>query len=152
MIRAIALFRLAKAMLLIVAGFEALQMLRPEVAARVQAWAEALPLAGQHFLKSLITTSPSRLELAAAASFAYAALFVTEGVGLWLEKRWAEYLTIIATSSFIPFELWEVIKKMTAFRSAILIANVAIVIYLVQRRWRARNDKGAVSASAHIST
>ena len=71
------------------------------------------------------------IEIAAAASFAYAALFTTEGVGLWRQKRWAEYLTIVATSSLIPFEVWELVKKLTILRAALVIANVAIVIYLV---------------------
>ncbi len=146
MIRAIALFRLAKALLLIVAGFAILEMLRPTVAARVQAWAAALPLAGRRHLQ-LLTPAASHIELAAAITFAYAALFLTEGVGLWMEKTWAEYLTIIATSSFIPFEMWEVLKKTTTFRSMILAANIAIVMYLVQRRWRV--GKGATSASSH---
>jgi len=62
--------------------------------------------------------SPHRIELLAAAVFAYAALFATEGVGLWLQKRWAEYLTVIATTSFIPFEIWEIGRDVSAIRVA----------------------------------
>jgi uncharacterized membrane protein (DUF2068 family) len=126
-LKLIALFRLGKALLLILAGFGALQLLRPEVAARVIEWMRAYPFA----MRAL--RSSHDIELIAAATFAYAALFATEGIGLWLEKRWAEYLTIIATTSFIPFEFWEIVKKVTVVRVALVVTNIAIVIYLVWR-------------------
>jgi uncharacterized membrane protein (DUF2068 family) len=66
---------------------------------------------------------------------AYGALFTVEGFGLWLGKRWGEWLTIVATTSFIPFELYELWKRATFTRAAFLAVNVAIVIYLV---WRIR--------------
>ena len=40
----------------------------------------------------------------------YGSLFATEGIGVWLERRWTEYLTIIATGSLVPFELYELIR------------------------------------------
>lgn len=140
-LRAIALFRLAKAILLVAGGFAALHMLRPGVAEHVRAWIDALPWASQHRIVRIVAARltslpPDRIELAAAAAFSYALLFTAEGTGLWLLKKWAEYLTIIATTSFIPFEVWEVTRKMSAVRVAILAANVAIVIYLVVHRWR----------------
>ena len=61
----------------------------------------------------------------------YAALFLTEGVGLLLRKRWAEYLTVIATASLIPLEIYEVCKHGTAVKVGLLLANVAIVLYLI---------------------
>ena len=67
------------------------------------------------------------------ASISYGLLFATEGVGLWLEKRWAEYLTIIATGSFIPFELYELVRKLTAVRTGALVTNTFAVAYLVYR-------------------
>jgi len=90
------------------------------------------------------------IEITAVASFAYAALFTTEGIGLWFQKRWAEYLTIVATSSLIPFEVWELVKKLTILRAALVIANVAIVIYLVAKIAFAatRADESAASDSS----
>jgi len=72
-------------------------------------------------------------------AFCYAALFTTEGIGLWLEKRWAEYLTVIATISFIPFEVWEIVRRVTVLRIALVIANIAIVIDLI---WRLTRQHG----------
>ena len=135
-LRLIALFRLAKALLLILAGFGALQLLRPEVAARAIEWVRAYPFA----MRAL--RSPERLEIAAAGAFCYAALFATEGIGLWLEKRWAEYLTVIATISFIPFEVWEIVRKVTPLRVGLVISNIAIVIYLIWRLIRQHRLRG----------
>jgi len=61
----------------------------------------------------------------------YAALFFTEGTGLWLGKRWAEWLTVVATCSLVPLEIYEFVRKMTPIRGSLLAGNVAIVIYLV---------------------
>jgi len=135
----IALFRLAKALLLILAGFGALELLHPGMAERVRDWLASLPFAAAHQVR----ITPAHIKLAAVAAFAYAALFITEGVGLWLEKTWAEYLTIVATTSFIPFEVWELIKKVTAVRAGVLAANIAIVAYLVALRRQDRLGRGA---------
>lgn len=124
-LRLIAFFRLSKALLLIFAGFGALELLRPEVASRAVEWMQAYPFA------AYALGSSHHIKLIASAAFAYAALFMTEGFGLWFQKRWAEYLTVIATTSFIPFEIWEIAKKLTATRVALVVANIAIVIYLV---------------------
>ena len=126
----IALFRLSKALLLILAGFGVLHLLRPDVAARFVEWMQAYPFAMKYHPERALN-SPQRLELLAAAAFAYAALFATEGIGLWLQRRWAEYLTVIATTSLIPFEIWEIVKEQTATRVLLVVSNIAIVIYLI---------------------
>ena len=61
----------------------------------------------------------------------YAALFLTEGTGLLFRKRWAEWLTIVATSSLMPIELYELIKQFTAIRLFALLINAAVVLYLI---------------------
>ena len=72
-------------------------------------------------------------------SFIYAALLLTEATGLWLRRRWAEYFTIIVTGSFIPLEIYEVAKRFTVTRLAMIALNVVIVCYLM-RRLRATDD------------
>ena len=128
---------MAKALLLVVAGFGVLELLRPGIASEVRRYVEDLPLAeARRFLETLIarvTASRHRVALASAALFAYAGLFTAEGLGLWMEKRWAELLTVIATISFIPFEVYEVAHKVTAVRVVLIVVNVAIVIYLIYR-------------------
>ncbi|MBV8519231.1 MAG: DUF2127 domain-containing protein [Acidobacteria bacterium] len=141
----IALFRFAKALLLIAAGVGALRLLHQSAAETLEHWADALTIAPAHelarkFTGMVLSMPASRKEIVAAAAFAYAALFTTEGIGLWLEKLWAEYLTIIATSSFIPFEIYEIVKEVTALRIAMLVVNVAIVVYLIVQVKRHHRD------------
>jgi len=63
---------------------------------------------------------------------------VVAGVGLWMQKRWAEWLTVIITASLIPLEVWELIFRPTIGIGAVLVANTAIVIYLVWHVVRSR--------------
>lgn len=145
---AIALFRLVKAAFLIAGGFGALRLLRPAVARRVAEWVGSLPFAGEHDVvrRALVFVthlSPEKAELIAAAAFAYAALFIVEGVGLLLQKEWAEWLTLIATVSFIPFEVVEVVRKQTAVRWGVIAVNVAIAAYLLVRRLRKRRGRAS---------
>jgi uncharacterized membrane protein (DUF2068 family) len=64
----------------------------------------------------------------------YAALEAIEGVGLWLHRRWAEYLVVLATGIGIPFEVYEVSHRVTVFRVGVLVVNFAIVVYLAWRK------------------
>ncbi len=138
-LRLIALFRFSKAVLLILSGLEVLHLVRSGSLRRVTQWVAAMPFATQHaFVQNAIAKvtglPPKRIEELAIAAFLYAALFITEGTGLWMDQVWAEWLTMVATISFIPFEAYEVIHKTTALRVAILGMNIVIVIYLIYRR------------------
>jgi len=64
--------------------------------------------------------------------FIYAALDLIEGVGLYLEKAWAEYLTLAITASFLPWEIFEVLRKVTWIRSGLLTVNALVVFYLLK--------------------
>ena len=74
-----------------------------------------------------------RLEEISAGTFFYAALLLTEGTGLLLKKRWAEYFTIIVTGSFIPMEVYELVKHVSIAKTLLLVFNVVVVWYLVRR-------------------
>jgi len=69
----------------------------------------------------------------AVGTFVYAAVFLVEGTGLLLRKRWAEYLTTIVTASFVPFELYEMAHTPSVLKAAGIALNVAIVVYLIVR-------------------
>src|SRR5215831_4952261 len=89
----------------------------------------------QVFFRVLLTISQfQHTTLLAIAAFAYAALEGTEGVGLAMRRRWAEYLTVIATGVLIPFEAYEVVHKVTVFRLGALLLNLAVVGYLGYRK------------------
>src|ERR1700693_843862 len=76
----------------------------------------------------------SHTTLLAIRAIVYALLEGTEGVGLAMRRRWAEYLTVIATGLLIPYEAYEVIHRVTLFKVGALLLNVAVVGYLAYRK------------------
>jgi uncharacterized membrane protein len=94
------------------------------------------------YVASLTNGSAHRTELIGGGLLAYAAVFTVEGVGLLTRKVWAEWLTIIITTSFIPLEVYEIVHKSSAIKAAVLVANILIAIYLVARRIHASHEHG----------
>lgn len=84
-----------------------------------------------HSFDQLFTLKSSKLKLAGLGIAAYAALEGAEAVGLWYQKRWAEYLTFIATVALLPLEIYELSHKVSPFKVVALIVNLAIVVYLL---------------------
>jgi uncharacterized membrane protein (DUF2068 family) len=84
-----------------------------------------------HDLRRLFAVSITNLYLVAAAALAYAVLEGSEAVGLWLGRRWAEYLTFVSTVIFVPYEVYELTKSVTYLKLLALVINCAIVIYLL---------------------
>jgi uncharacterized membrane protein (DUF2068 family) len=90
---------------------------------------QAHPFLG-HF-KHLFTITSTHLYEAGAVVVAYGALEATEMVGLWFTKRWAEYLTLVATVVFIPFEIYELVSSVSILKLVTFVINVAIAVYLL---------------------
>lgn len=87
------------------------------------------------FFKLLVLIGQySHINALALGAIAYALLEGTEGVGLAMRRRWAEYLTVIATGLLIPLEIYEVINKVTVFRAGALLVNLFVVGYLAYRK------------------
>jgi uncharacterized membrane protein (DUF2068 family) len=84
-----------------------------------------------HDLQRLFAVSIRNLYLIAAAAAAYGVLEACEAVGLWLGRRWAEYLTFIATVVFVPYEIYELTKSISWLKVLALLINLLIVIYLL---------------------
>ena len=150
-LRVIALFKFSKAVLLIAFGLGAVHLLDPDTTAHAQCWAAALATSSdrrlvQHLLAQAVGPSPGRLEVLALGAFAYAGLFSTEGVGLWLGLRWAEYLTVVATASFVPIEIFEVLQRVSLPRVTALVLNLLVVAYLIYRLRRSRAEDHASSS------
>ncbi len=66
------------------------------------------------------------------AAFCYAGVGIFEGIGLYLEKAWGEYLTLFITASFLPFEIHEIMRRCTTPRVALLVVNVLVLVYLLK--------------------
>jgi uncharacterized membrane protein (DUF2068 family) len=71
------------------------------------------------------------IDLLLATAVVYAVVESVEAVGLWHERRWAEYLTVVATVGFLPFEVLELIDRVTVLRLGALVVNLAVLAYLL---------------------
>ena len=90
---------------------------------------------GQQFfsgwLNRLINLDGGHVWVLAGMSLGYALLEAVEAFFLWQGKRWAEYLTVVATSAFLPLEIYELVNKASALKVAALAVNLAILAYLI---------------------
>ena len=134
----IAGFKVMKGLLLLLVGLGVLRLVHAETATLFSRLLEALHLnAESHILHDLVlqvdALRPETLLTVGVVSMIYAGLLLTEGLGLWFERSWAAYLTVISTSLFIPFELYEIIQRITAMRVGLLLVNLAIVVYLIRQ-------------------
>ncbi|MFA6562208.1 MAG: DUF2127 domain-containing protein [Verrucomicrobiia bacterium] len=145
-LEAIAFFKFVKAVLMILVGLGALALLNDDVRQKAQEWTHLLQMHTHHralhmALEKLGAVQDRSLETAGVISFLYAALLFMEGIGLWLEKRWGEYFTATITASFIPFEIFEIVKHATGMKLAVLAINVAVLAYLVAVLRRGASSK-----------
>src|ERR1700686_4735645 len=106
-VRLIALFKLLKAV-----GVGALKLLHPDIASVVESWVATLGLdQNSRFVGRALSTAaaltPNRVRDLIVGSFLYGGFFLTGGKGFWLLKRWAMWFTVIITSSFLPWEIYE---------------------------------------------
>jgi uncharacterized membrane protein (DUF2068 family) len=143
-LRTIALYKLVKVLLLLGVAYGELRLRDASLAAKLLSWAQTRPYGLEHrivaqLLEWFSGLSVSRIYALRMVTLAYAAVFAVEGVGLWMEKRWAEWLTTIITASLIPLEIWEISFRPTIGKVLILLANVAVVGYLV---WHVRKTQG----------
>ncbi len=134
----IAIFKFVKAAVLIAVGFGALRLIHSDLRDEANAIFDTLGRSIDvvpvlKLLRQIGALGPTSLRVFGAGAFLYAALFLTEGIGLWRQKQWAEYLTVAATASFIPFEIYEITQQRTVPRIGALVINVLVVIYLIYR-------------------
>ena len=137
-VQSIAFFKLVKAVILLVALGTGLHVIHHDPTATVLRWALALHVdPDNHYLHTFLTwflgIDTKHLELFAVGTALYALLFTVEGIGLWLMRTWAEYLTIVSTAGFLPLEGYELHKHVSVTKAVVLLLNIAIVGFLVRR-------------------
>ena len=148
-LRIIGAFKLFKAILLIGVSLSAFKLIDPAIAKHVDEWFSTLawhfgPQATISIHNKLTHLRHTQLATVGIVALVYALLFAVEGVGLWIGKRWAEYLTIVATGSLVPFEIYEIVQDVTWPRIATLVINLFVVGYLI---WKVRKPRLVLSST-----
>lgn len=146
----IGLFKLGKAILFFGIGVGAIHMLHKDIGDEVMRLATVFKFDPESRFVSLLLAKADlidahRLREIGVATFAYSGLALTEGIGLLLEKEWAEYLTLTLTISFLPWELYELSRRPSWIRLALLIINLIVLAYLL---WLLRRKKTPVAEQA----
>lgn len=131
----IAAYKGLQAMLFIAVGIGALRLVHKDVGDVFDSIREALHFSPEsrvvNFLLEKATLVDDRmLRRIGAVAFSYAALSLAEGTGLYLEKAWGELLTLIITASFLPWEIFEVMHRLTWLRVGLLGINFLVFLYL----------------------
>ena len=147
-LRTIAVYKLLKVLLLLAIAYGELRLSDASLTDKLVTWASEHPSgleqrAVTQLLEWFSGLSASRVHALRMVTLAYAAVFAVEGVGLWMRQRWAEWLTSIITASLIPLELWELLHRPTVGKALVVVANIAIVWYLV---WQLRSKAKTVAA------
>jgi uncharacterized membrane protein (DUF2068 family) len=137
-LRLIGLFKIGKALLLLATTYGMYRLLNPQLIEHLHEWINTLTDTFerrllQRALDWLDSLGSARIGSIVAVTGLYTTVLLTEGIGLWLRKTWAEWLTVIATASLIPFELWQLFfgrhHQPLALVGAVLL-NLIIVLYL----------------------
>jgi len=133
----IAIFKLTQALLFIAAGVGVLRLLHKDVGDMATQLVEHLRFNPESHLVNFILVKASivddkMLRRISSLVFGYAAVGLVEGIGLYLEKTWAEYFTLVITGSFLPWEIFEVIRRITWIRAGLLTVNILVFLYLLK--------------------
>jgi uncharacterized membrane protein (DUF2068 family) len=143
----IGLFKLTKSIFFFCIGIGAIHMLHKDLGDLVMHVAMALKFDPESRFVALLLNKVDlidihKLKLISLGTFSYSVVALTEGVGLVLEKVWAEYLTLILTISFLPWELFELLRRPGWFRLSLLVINLAVLAYLM---WLLRRKRLAAA-------
>ena len=143
----IGIFKLGKALLFFGVGVGAIHLLHKDLGDELLRLAVALRFDPESRIVSTLMDKADlidshRLKEISLATFAYSGVALTEGIGLMLQKVWAEYFTLILTVSALPWEMYEIARRPTWFRVALLLINILVLWYLIWllKRKRAVTD------------
>jgi uncharacterized membrane protein (DUF2068 family) len=145
-LRLIAAIKLFKGLVLFAVGIGLVRLMHKDLAVEVERWADLFRVDPNNvhihrLLERMSIMNGRKLKEYSVGTFFYSALLLTEGTGLMLRKHWAEYFTIIMTGSFIPLEVYELIRRITTPKIVVLVLNVAIVVYLAVELVRNRDSR-----------
>ena len=133
----IAAYKFVLALVFVAVGVGALRLLHKDIGDLLAKMAAHLRFNPESRIVNFILDKASLLDdpllrRIGAAAFCYAGLGMLEGIGLYLEKIWGEYLTLAVTASFLPWELFEVFRRVTWIRAGLLVVNAMVFFYLLK--------------------
>src|SRR5579864_9591272 len=138
LLRIIAVLKFLKAASLIALSVGVFRTMHQDIGTRLEHWLRAMHLdpGNRHievFLERVSNLSPAQVKRLGLVGLLYAGLFLVEGTGLWLQRRWGEWATVVITGLLIPVGVYEILRHPSAARILVLIVNMAVVGYLVYR-------------------
>jgi uncharacterized membrane protein (DUF2068 family) len=141
----IAIYKIAKATLTLAAGIATLHLRHRDLSEMVVHLVHRLNIAPDSHLASwllakVLQVNERQLGILGIGFFLYSILYFIEGIGLYLEKSWAEWLIVISSSLLLPLELYELFHRPGWLKVVLLLANIAVIIYLIWRIGRERRE------------
>lgn len=138
LLRLIAVFKFLKAASLIALSVGVFRIMHQDLSDRLEHSIRAMRLdPGNRYVTMLLVRvsnlTPEQIKKLGLVGLIYAALFLVEGTGLWMQKRWGEWVTVVITGTLIPVEIYEILRHPGVGRILVLIVNVAVVAYLIYR-------------------
>ena len=133
----IAVYKFLHALLFFAIGMGAHHLLHKDIADQIDLLARHLRFNPESHLvnfildKAALLNDPLLLRIGFVA-YCYATVTLIEGIGLYLEKAWGEFLTLAITASFLPWEIFEIFRRITWFRAGLLTINILVFFYLLR--------------------
>jgi uncharacterized membrane protein (DUF2068 family) len=152
-LRAVASVEFLKGLVVLLAGFGVLSLVHRDAWDVAESFLEWLHISpdthyAQVFLNLADQVTDAKLWAVAMGALAYSSLRFAESYGLWRERPWAEWLALISGALYLPFEIFELIRRPDWIRLAIFLVNLAVVLYMIFLRMQARERIGASAPAA----
>ena len=133
----IAFYKFLHALLFFAIGIGAQHLLHKDIADEIDTLARYLRFDPESRLVNVILEKAALindplLRRIGFVAYSYSTVMLIEGIGLYLEKAWGEFLTIAITASFLPWEVYEIFRRLTAFRTGLLAINILVLLYLLR--------------------
>jgi uncharacterized membrane protein (DUF2068 family) len=149
-------FKILEGIIFVLIGFGVIRLLHRDIADMLLRTVMAVRLDPESrfvnfLLEKVQLLTPHKMRLISLGIFIKAGIDFAEGIGLAMEKTWAEWLTIGLTASFLPWEIFEILRRFTWIKVALAVINVLVLLYLLwvqQKRLRALRSHTAHAATA----
>jgi len=143
-LRAVAMVEFTKGLLVLLAGFGLLSLVHRDAWDMAESFLEWLHISpdthyAQVFLNLADEVTDAKLWAVAIGAVAYSAVRFAEAYGLWRERAWAQWLALASGAIYLPFEVYELTRRLGAVRVSIFLVNLAVIVYMVYLRLEARS-------------